>query len=335
MSSPILRFYPYTNLDEELELSSKLFFQGNVRLDLAKNEIHLPSVFGWYPFDFGSSMKQRLDFIKDYMNEGQLVQFERIRSSNSFVVKFMPYNWTMNQLDKDEEANDTVVEFEDVIHNPRLRKFYKAFSKGESSEENISCYEEIEKWEKASRSASNLNKFKNAYQIYTEFLISKAPREVNVSHKEKEEFESQLLNQHSLMQQNPKYVPQLSNHLFQNLKRSLIINQIDIYIRFQKSKLYHEMIVHQLESNLLEVANTTKREHEARKTVLDASRVYKVKPTINILQEIFEIRSTSDGNFEEIIPVQRTKNLEEKLKQTRELISQKLKSVRRLANTNE
>jgi hypothetical protein len=232
VSSPVLRFYDPNNLDEDLDLSARIFLQSQIKME--NKVIHLPKLFYLFGDDFGS-IKKQLDFIVSNLNDTQKLQFQEIRKIPQFVLQFQPYNWKLNQKEKKEEVLDLRVEFREVVGLLEYRNFFKRFAIREVAEESILCYEAIEKY---SLLAKDNERIALAKTIYDTFLVPGAPREINIHQK------PVLYVKECIKTQNMK------KDVFEEISYGLMDCMVDVYARFQSSPEYQEMILLQMENRM-------------------------------------------------------------------------------------
>jgi len=90
-------------LEEQLASRTRLFVNQtrNVRLNRARREVELSSIFQWYAQDFGASTEELLGFIGKYRNgDGGVLQ------EGKWKVRYVKYDWGINVAKPDEAKPD-------------------------------------------------------------------------------------------------------------------------------------------------------------------------------------------------------------------------------------
>jgi hypothetical protein len=95
---PPLRNRPYTagGLDNELADNARRFFARpeNFRADSAGRVVYLSEIFDWYGADFGSSTAERLQKLRPYLPDADLLSW--IENAD-VTVKYTKYDWALNE----------------------------------------------------------------------------------------------------------------------------------------------------------------------------------------------------------------------------------------------
>ena len=96
-SCPLLKdgLYSAENLDQELELATKIFIQSptGVVIDREKNVVHMSQIFKWYKKDFEKAAGSVLEFVKKY-----ILEFDRkfIENNPDIKISYQEYDWGLN-----------------------------------------------------------------------------------------------------------------------------------------------------------------------------------------------------------------------------------------------
>ncbi len=80
-SCPAVRFYCDQQVDEQLELATKVFIENETHFDKRSNTITISSLFDWYSGDFGGK-KAVISFIQKYMEV-----------PTSVKINYSAYSW--------------------------------------------------------------------------------------------------------------------------------------------------------------------------------------------------------------------------------------------------
>jgi hypothetical protein len=86
-------------LEEQLAARTRLFVNQtrNVRLNRARREVELSSIFEWYAQDFGTSTADLLSFIGKYRNgDGAELQ------AGKWKLRYVKYDWGINEARQNE-----------------------------------------------------------------------------------------------------------------------------------------------------------------------------------------------------------------------------------------
>jgi len=96
-SCPPIRLYSDSNLERGLETAAQAFCndEGNVALDVEKNEVGLSQIFEWYFEDFASTKLELLRWILQFLNQDKQKLLKSILESD-FKVTYLKYNWNVN-----------------------------------------------------------------------------------------------------------------------------------------------------------------------------------------------------------------------------------------------
>lgn len=84
-SCPPIAFYNNINIDEQLNLATKNYLQGEVKFYEANNRVDVPILMSWFRGDFNN--KQGVLAI--------LKQHQLIPTDSKPKLKYIPYNWTL------------------------------------------------------------------------------------------------------------------------------------------------------------------------------------------------------------------------------------------------
>lgn len=73
---------------------------GEVEVDQGKHEVRLSKIFQWYAVDFGSSSRERLQYLLPFLPQApQQALRAMLDSGKAIKVKYNPYDWTVNTTD--------------------------------------------------------------------------------------------------------------------------------------------------------------------------------------------------------------------------------------------
>jgi len=89
VSCPKLRNEAYTSevIDTQLEDQAKQFINNPIKNNISETELQLSKIFDWFKSDFIKG-KTLFDFLQQYTN---------VKISNDHKVKFMKYDWNLNE----------------------------------------------------------------------------------------------------------------------------------------------------------------------------------------------------------------------------------------------
>ena len=93
VSCPPIAVYEGESLDEQLDIATEGFLEGNTIVDKEDNSISLSMLFKWYKEDFGTSDDKVVEWITRRSPKelsGQVVQLTKP------TLKFPAYNWSLN-----------------------------------------------------------------------------------------------------------------------------------------------------------------------------------------------------------------------------------------------
>lgn len=107
MSCPPLREEAYLpdKLDSQLDDQARRFLHDPTKnqFDFDAQEVYLSKIFQWFAEDFASDRNGVLVYVSRYFPAGQadLLQAQ----PESFKIRYLPYDWTLNDLNLHEEIN--------------------------------------------------------------------------------------------------------------------------------------------------------------------------------------------------------------------------------------
>lgn len=94
-SCPAIKVYSSDNLDKELTKASRGFCETECDVNLESKVVYLSKIFSWYYSDFGSTDKEVLTFISQYVPPSHKEKILKAIEGN-FSVKYSTYNWDSN-----------------------------------------------------------------------------------------------------------------------------------------------------------------------------------------------------------------------------------------------
>ncbi|GAB4847796.1 hypothetical protein Ancab_026859 [Ancistrocladus abbreviatus] len=97
-SSPAVRFFTSQNVEAELRVATRQFFQrGGIEVDLSKRTIYLTRIIKWFNADFGSSDREILKSIVKYLDANKAGLLTHLLSDGGVVnVVYQNYDWSLN-----------------------------------------------------------------------------------------------------------------------------------------------------------------------------------------------------------------------------------------------
>ncbi|GAB2279730.1 hypothetical protein Dimus_014371 [Dionaea muscipula] len=97
-SCPPVKFFTYQNVEAELRAATREFFQrGGVEVDLAGRTVYLSCIFKWYNVDFGSSVREILKWMKNYLDANRAgLLTHLLRDGGVANVVYQRYDWSLN-----------------------------------------------------------------------------------------------------------------------------------------------------------------------------------------------------------------------------------------------
>lgn len=84
-SCPPIAFYSPEEIDDQLNIATRTYLEGEAEFDKTQNLLKLPAIMGWFRGDFGGK-KQMLSLLKDV---------EIIPQNSSAKIEFKEYDWTL------------------------------------------------------------------------------------------------------------------------------------------------------------------------------------------------------------------------------------------------
>ncbi|MDX2128746.1 MAG: DUF547 domain-containing protein [Chloroherpetonaceae bacterium] len=97
-SCPILRPEAYRGerLKEQLNDQLQIFLSDTLKnqFKFEENTLYLSPIFDWYANDFKKNGKALLDYLKPYLTQSQ----QKILESGTVEIKFMDYDWSLNEV---------------------------------------------------------------------------------------------------------------------------------------------------------------------------------------------------------------------------------------------
>jgi hypothetical protein len=97
-SCPLLKdgLYSAENLDQELELATKMFIQSptGVLVDKERKTVHMSQIFKWYKKDFTKAAKNVLEYVKKYLQDDDRKFVED--NASEIKISYKEYDWGLN-----------------------------------------------------------------------------------------------------------------------------------------------------------------------------------------------------------------------------------------------
>jgi hypothetical protein len=108
-SCPPIRVFSAENLEKGLQQAALNFCQNNIEIDLSKRKITLSRIFQWYLSDFGSTQKDVLLYIEQFLTPEQQRQLREVMSKN-YTVAYDTYDWSLNAITDNEKKKKEILE---------------------------------------------------------------------------------------------------------------------------------------------------------------------------------------------------------------------------------
>ena len=106
-SCPLLKdgLYSRENIQQELESAAELYIRSmeGVRLNKEDGVLELSMIFKWYKKDFERTGKTLLEYISQYMTDGDREYLQD--NMKNIKIKFIDYDWALNSVDQEEKEN--------------------------------------------------------------------------------------------------------------------------------------------------------------------------------------------------------------------------------------
>lgn len=93
VSCPPIAVYQADSIDEDLNMATEGFLEGNTFINTDESCISTSMIFEWYKEDFGGTNENIIDWIK---NRSPQKLSESIRLMSRPTLKFLTYNWDLN-----------------------------------------------------------------------------------------------------------------------------------------------------------------------------------------------------------------------------------------------
>jgi hypothetical protein len=235
VSSPVLRFYSHSTVEDRMEEATKFFI--SISTEINDKTITLHPLLEQEKF--GKYNEDKLNFIKSYLTPNQLDQINKIKEQgpDSLEIQFSKHDFTLNQKGMDQALVDVNFEFEQIISNPKYRVYFKAFCEKEFSTENILAWEHILRY----RSLEDpTERFHKAIEIFNLYLSLDAPKMININRRPCDQIAEILDFERNRLFEDPSLTPTLEINLFEEVEKSLSTTMVDTYSRFKKEE-YHEL----------------------------------------------------------------------------------------------
>lgn len=93
-SCPAIRVFTGDNLERGLEAAARSFCSQEVCID--NNEVTMSKIFLWYKQDFGSTDKELLRWVFQYLPEEEQEKLNFLLGTPDIKVSYREYNWNLN-----------------------------------------------------------------------------------------------------------------------------------------------------------------------------------------------------------------------------------------------
>eukprot|EP01080_Neovahlkampfia_damariscottae_P004189 gene4189-7499_t len=237
VSSPVLRFYSHSTVEDRMEEATKFFISNST--ELLENSIKLHSILE--DEKFGKTKLEKLEFVSKYIHPSQDSTLQKFIKKNEGnideLVSYQPYDFSLNQKGMKEALSDINFEFEQIISNPKYRVYFKSFCEKEFSTENILAWENIIAYRNLEDPSERFHK---AISIFNLFLAEDAPKLININRRPCDAINAILDIERSRLFEDPSLDPNLGPDLFEDVEKSLSTTMVDTYSRFKKED-YHEL----------------------------------------------------------------------------------------------
>ncbi|KAG6595046.1 hypothetical protein SDJN03_11599, partial [Cucurbita argyrosperma subsp. sororia] len=102
-SSPAVRVYRGSNVEEELEIAKREYLEAAIGISKRNKKLMIPKVLDWYLLDFAKDMESVLDWVclqlpNELRIEAAKCVERKEREPISQIVQVMPYNFTFRML---------------------------------------------------------------------------------------------------------------------------------------------------------------------------------------------------------------------------------------------
>jgi len=100
-SCPSISVYNDDDINDQLDIATETFLDQSVILDSITKTVTLSMLFKWYREDFGNTDGDVLTWIKNHSSESlyqKIVTFENDIKNEKFLIKYAPYDWSLNEL---------------------------------------------------------------------------------------------------------------------------------------------------------------------------------------------------------------------------------------------
>jgi hypothetical protein len=96
-SCPPIGFYEADQIDFQLQLASESFINSSqVKILPQEETVLISKIFKWYKTDFGGNDSALIDFLLDFLDEGEKKAFLR-QQRDKVRIRYQPYDWNLNQ----------------------------------------------------------------------------------------------------------------------------------------------------------------------------------------------------------------------------------------------
>jgi hypothetical protein len=99
-SCPPIKLYSPDNVNEELNIATEAFLEGDqCVVDPNRREVTLSMILKWYKVDFGNNNEELLRWVVGHLPQGEKKNtLKRMveGGAGQVKVKFMTYNWDLN-----------------------------------------------------------------------------------------------------------------------------------------------------------------------------------------------------------------------------------------------
>ena len=98
VSCPRLRAYSGENIENELEVATREFLDGDgCQVNTGKKQVSLSRILSWYGVDFGANKLERLRWVAENMTDGEKKEsLSKMLDDKSYKLTFQYYDWSLN-----------------------------------------------------------------------------------------------------------------------------------------------------------------------------------------------------------------------------------------------
>jgi len=93
-SCPVIRLFTEDNVDKGLDMATRNFCQNEISIDVQAKRVTLTKILMWYSGDFGPDEKSILEWVMEYLSDGQKEALKLIIEDNP-DIHYSDYNWSI------------------------------------------------------------------------------------------------------------------------------------------------------------------------------------------------------------------------------------------------